>query len=194
MCVHLATQHQMLQGIMEKHCLQEKDLAPEIQRIKTIIYPPSPEPEPVVKVKSEPVVQPEAETEDPDDPAPVTSARARSTVSRVATSTRVTPSVTRVVSQGVTQAMTMQVTMIMLTIMMTMMMMSMTMQRPRVERIMNCFMCKEKVTTLVFSTIIVNLSVILLGRQEHEQSAGHTLPHVCMCIRVFKQEKCKHNN
>ena len=166
MCVHLATQHQMLQGIMEKHCLQEKDLAPEIQRIKMIIYPPSPEPESVVKVKSEPVVQPEAEAEDPDDPddpAPVTSARARPSVSRVVTSARVTPSVTRVVSQGVTQAMTMQVTMIMMTIMMTMKMMSMTMQRPRVERIMNCFMCKEKVTTLVFN-IIIDLSVILFRK------------------------------
>ena len=186
MCVHLATQHQMLQGIMEKHCLQEKDLAPEIQRIKTIIYPPSSEPEPVVKVKSEPVVQPEAEAEDPDDPddpAPVTSARARPSVSRVVTPARVTPSVSRVVSQGVTQAMTMQVTMIM-KLMMTMMMM----QRPRVERIMNCFMCKEKVTTLVFN-IIINLSVIILGRQEHEQSAGYTLPHVSMCIRVTKTRK-----
>ena len=165
MCVHLATQHQMLQGIMEKHCLQEKDLAPEIQRIKMIIYPPSPEPEPVVKVKSEPVVQPEAEAEDPDDPddpAPVTSARARPSVSRAVTSARGTPSMTRVASQGVTQAMTMQVMMIMMT-MMTMMMMSMTMQRPRVERIMNCFMCKEKVTTLVFN-IIINLSVILFRK------------------------------
>ena len=168
MCVHLATQHQMLQGIMEKHCLQEKDLAPEIQRIKMIIYPPSPEPESVVKVKSEPVVQPEAEAEDPDDPddpAPVTSARARPSVSRVVTSARVTPSVTRVVSQGVTQAMTMQVTMIMMIMMtmMMMMMMSMTMQRPRVERIMNCFMCKEKVTTLVLK-IIINLSVIFFRK------------------------------
>ena len=108
MCVHLATQHQMLEGLMV-------DADPEIQRIKKILYPSLDEPK--VKVKSEPV-QPEADKEDPDDPdnppAKVTSAPSR-----------VKPLPSVVVTQTATP--------------------SRVIQRPRVERIMNCFMCKEKV-------------------------------------------------
>ena len=113
MCVHLATQHQMLEGLMV-----EAD--PEIQRIKKILYPNLDEPE--VKVKAEPV-QPEADTEDPDDPddpsAKVTQAPSK-----------MKPLTSVVVNQTVTP--------------------SRVIQRPRVERIMNCFMCKEKVNPLKY--------------------------------------------
>ena len=76
-CVHLATQHQMLEGLMTNHCRQEKALAPEIQQIMKILFP-SLEQEPAVKINSEPVVRPDVEDpedpDDPDDPAPVTPA------------------------------------------------------------------------------------------------------------------------
>ena len=107
MCVHLATQHQMLEGLMV-------DGNHEIQRIRKILYPNLNEPEVKVKVKSEPI-QPEADQEDPDDPddpsAKVTPAPSK-----------VKPLVSEVVSQTVMPVI----------------------QRPRVERIMNCFLCKEK--------------------------------------------------
>ena len=113
MCVHLATQHQLLEGLMV-----EPD--PAIQRIKKILYPNVEEVDVKVKVKSEPL-QPEADQEDPDDlddpdnpPAKMTSARGN-----------VKPLTSVVVNKNVTPAR--------------------VIQRPRVERIMNCFMCKEKV-------------------------------------------------
>lgn len=115
MCVHLATQHQMLEGLMV-------DADSEIQRIKKILYPSLDEPDMKVKVKSEPV-QPEADKEDPDDPddppAKVTPAPSR-----------VKPLTSVMVSQTATP--------------------SRVIQRPRVERIMNCFMCKEKVILTKF--------------------------------------------
>ena len=114
MCVHLATQHQMLEGLMV-------DADPEIQRIKKILYPSIEDPDVKVKVKSEPV-QPEADQEDPDDPddppAKVTPAPSRV---KPLTSVVVTPTATP----------------------------SRVIQRPRVERIMNCFMCKEKVKSIL---------------------------------------------
>ena len=109
-CVHLATQHQRLEVLMDNHFLEEKALAPEIQRIKKIIFP-SLEPEPV-KIKSEAVVQPDVEDpDDPDDPAPLTP-----------TSRVIKSSVTTVVKTEDAKMV----------------------KRPRVERIMNCFLCKEK--------------------------------------------------
>ena len=111
MCVHLATQHQMLESLMV-----EAD--PEIQRIKKILYPSTlDEVEVKVKVKTEPVL-PEADQEDPDDPDNPDDPPAKGTPARK-------PLTSVVVNKNVTPAR--------------------VIQRPRVERIMNCFMCKDKV-------------------------------------------------
>ena len=113
MCVHLATQHQLLEGLMV-----EPD--PAIQRIKKILYPNVEEVDVKVKVKSEPL-QPEADQEDPDDPDDPDNPPAKMTSARG----NVKPLTSVVVNKNVTPAR--------------------VIQRPRVERIMNCFMCKEKV-------------------------------------------------
>ena len=113
MCVHLATQHQMLESLMV-----EAD--PAIQRIKKILYPSTLD-DVKVKVKSEPVL-PEADQEDPDDPDNPDDPPAKATPAR---SSDVKPLTSVVVNKNVTPAR--------------------VIQRPRVERIMNCFMCKDKV-------------------------------------------------
>ena len=91
---------------------------PEIQRIKKILYPSTlDEVEVKVKVKTEPVL-PEADQEDPDDPDNPDDPPAKGTPARK-------PLTSVVVNKNVTPAR--------------------VIQRPRVERIMNCFMCKDKV-------------------------------------------------
>ena len=98
---------------------------PAIQRIKKILYPSTLD-DVKVKVKSEPVL-PEADQEDPDDPDNPDDPPAKATPAR---SSDVKPLTSVVVNKNVTPAR--------------------VIQRPRVERIMNCFMCKEKVNTLKY--------------------------------------------
>ena len=132
MCVHLATQHQLLEGLMV-----EPD--PAIQRIKKILYPNVEEVD--VKVKSEPL-QPEADQEDPDDPDDPDNPPAKMTSARG----NVKPLTSVVVNKNVTPAR--------------------VIQRPRVERIMNCFMCKDKVILWRSDGGIYYLTSILFRKVE----------------------------
>ena len=136
------------------------DADPEIQRIKKILYPSIEETDLKVKVKSEPV-QAEDDQEDPDDPDDPT-AKVTSAPSRVKPLTSV------VVTQTATP--------------------SRVIQRPRVERIMNCFMCKEKV--ILKEYYILSLNTFFLGWQKYEQPAGHQVPHVRLRVRVSVPSFC----